>query len=70
MWSEWMARTLKLRPGAEGFELTRIAAPANPPPQPSPSRGEGVLCASSLIPSPLEGEGREGGDSALITLEL
>jgi hypothetical protein len=68
MWSEWMARTLKLRPGTEAFEVTRVAA--NPPPQPSPARGEGVSCASSVIPSPLKGEGGEGGDSALITLEL
>jgi hypothetical protein len=68
MWSEWMARTLKLRPGADAVEVTRVAA--NPPPQPSPSRGEGVSCASSLIPSPLEGEGREGGDSALVRFEF
>jgi len=43
-----------------------------PPPQPSPSRGEGdsILFERSefLIPSPLEGEGREGGVHRLILL--
>jgi hypothetical protein len=50
MWSEWMARTLKLRPGADAVEVTRVAA--NPPPQPSPSRGGGGFMRKLAHPLP------------------
>src|SRR6266849_4678300 len=39
----------------------------HPPPQPSPSRGEGETC---VVPSPLEGEGREGGEGAALIARL
>lgn len=43
---------------------------SQPPPQSSPSRGEGDSRQRDLIPSPLEGEGREGGDGAALIQRL
>ena len=75
MWSEWMARTLKLRPVEDAAAEVAAASPLTLPSlmrwaPPSPTRGEGDCLTLSGTPSPLVGEGRGEGESAPALIDM